>query len=162
MRELGPIILSGFLKWGLRKGGSGKAMEFLRHLLLGYKHVVAAGGGCARVEAFLGVLLPVFVQVIEFNGLPQRFLVGAGGAGGDPQLGKTLATSLLHFVKTSGVEFKSVMGTVGDKDRAVLEKAVRGEMTGFGGAAAGGAAAPQRLTKLNIKASAKAAANKMH
>ncbi|GMI28505.1 hypothetical protein TeGR_g9789 [Tetraparma gracilis] len=154
MRELGPVILGGFLKWGCTKGGTGKAMELLRYLLLGYKNVVAKGGE-GRVQGFLNIIMPVFIKVIEYNGLPQGFMAGGGGSAGDVQLGKTLATSLLHFVKTSGGEFKAVMGGVGDKERGVLEKAVRGEMTGYGGAQSQAQAAPQRLTKLTAKKAAK-------
>jgi hypothetical protein len=184
MRELGPVILGGFLKWGCTKGGTGKAMELLRYLLLGYKNVVAKGGegrvsgwrgwdgmgwdarrcllslrpltlARTQVQGFLNIIMPVFIKVIEYNGLPQGFMAGGGGSAGDVQLGKTLATSLLHFVKTSGAEFKAVMGGVGDKERGVLEKAVRGEMTGYGGAQSQAQAAPQRLTKLTAKKAAK-------
>ena len=148
MRALGGVILGGFLKEGCSKGGRGKSMEFLRYLLLAYKGCAADG---SKLESFFGILLPVFVQVLEFNGLPNGYMQGVGGVAGDVVLGKTLAGVMLNFVKSSGAAFKNVMGKMGERERSLLEKSVRGEMTGYSGGAGGGAGVPQKLVRLTLK-----------
>ena len=162
---MGGVVLGGFLKFGTVEGGTEKAKDFLRYLLLAFKNLTGEGlageGQEAKLEDFLGLLLPAFVKVIAWNGLPNGFLAGTGtgpGAGGKRDtgtaLGKTLAVSLLHFVKTAGGQFKRVMGGMEAEERGVLEKAVRGEMTGYGGGAGGtggGAAKPKRLLKISAK-----------
>ena len=57
----------------------------------------------------------------------------------------------MHFAKTTGAQFKSVMGGLEGEEKAVLESAVRGEMGGYGVQQGGGGAVPKRLGKISAK-----------
>ena len=59
---------------------------------------------------------------------------------------------MVHFAKTTGAQFKSVMGGLEANDKTVLESAVRGEMGGYGAQqGGGGGAVPKRLGKISAK-----------
>ena len=81
--------------------------------------------------------------------------LGGGGAA-NPALGKLGASCLVHFAKTSGVQFKGIMAKMDASVRETMEKAVRGEMSGYGGGqgvASSGTGGLKRLGKtvVNLK-----------
>jgi hypothetical protein len=98
-----------------------------------------------EVSEYLGVLFRVFIAVLRFNGLPNHPL--PHGALSDPSIGRMCAQAITHIARTTPIPFKSCMAVMSDHDRAVLEFAVRGEMSGY---AAAPAAAPTKK-KLSLK-----------
>jgi len=99
----------------------------------------------ADTTEFLIVLFEVFIAVLRFNGLPnhpppQREL-------SDPSIGRMCAQAITHVARTTPTPFKASMGGMPEHNRAVLEFAVRGEMSGY---AVATAPAPVKK-KLNLK-----------
>jgi len=82
----------------------------------------------ANVSAFLTVVFDIFTSLISYNGLPNR---PSGRPNADPSLGRMCAQGLVHVVRTSPAAFKDTMALLEAEDRAVLEMAVRADMTGY-------------------------------
>jgi hypothetical protein len=85
------------------------------------------------VTGFLIVLFESFVAVLRFNGLPNH---PPPQSQSDPALGKMCAQATLHAARTHPTPFKTCMASMAEHDRAVLEFAVRGEMSGYATSAA--------------------------
>ena len=97
---------------------------------------------------FLIVLFEVFIAVLRFNGLPNH--PPPRGTLSDPSIGRMCAQAITHVARTTPVPFKASMSSgMSDHDRAVLEFAVRGEMSGYAVATAP-APAPVKK-KLSLK-----------
>jgi hypothetical protein len=97
-----------------------------------------------KVSQFLAVLFEVFIAIIRFNGLPNH--PAPQGALSDASIGRMCAQAITHVARTTPVPFKVCMNDLSEHDRAVLEFAVRGEMSGYAAAAP----APAKK-KLNLK-----------
>ena len=93
---------------------------------------------------FLSTIFETFIAVLRFNGLPNH---PSPQEKGDGTMGRLVAQSVLHIARTSPETFKASMGSLNDQDRAILEFAVRGEMTGY--ATVHGQAPAKK--KLNLK-----------
>jgi len=109
--------------------------------MVAFQHLTSAGQGeqeQQQLTAFLVLLFEVFVDVIMFNGLPNY-----PPREGDPALGRMCAAGAVHVARTSPVCFKTSMTGLSDQGRAVMEMAVRAEMTGY-------AAQPQAPTKKKL------------
>ena len=85
------------------------------------------------VTGFLIVLFEAFIAVLRFNGLPNH---PPPQSQSDPALGRMCAQATLHIAKTTPAPFKTCMASMVEHDRAVLEFAVRGEMSGYATSAA--------------------------
>jgi hypothetical protein len=83
---------------------------------------------------FLIVLFETFITVLRFNGLPNH--PPPQGTLSDPSIGRMCAQAITYVARTTPLPFKSCMGGMSAHDRAVLEFAVRGEMSGYTAAAA--------------------------
>jgi hypothetical protein len=97
-----------------------------------------------EIATFLVVLFQSFISVLRFNGLPNH---PPPQAGSDPAIGRMCAQAITHIARTTPLPFKSSMAGLSEHDRAVLEFAVRAEMSGYATAAA---QAPVKK-KLNLK-----------
>jgi len=82
--------------------------------------------------AFVSTLFDVWVEVIRFNGLPNQ---ASPQAGADPTLGRIMAQAIVHVARTTPTAFKTSMTTLSDHSRAVLEFAVRADMSGYASSA---------------------------
>ena len=83
---------------------------------------------------FLIMLFEVFIAILRFNGVPNH--PPPQGALSDPSIGRMCAQAITHIARTTPIPFKASMGGMSEHDRAVLEFAVRGEMSGYAVAAA--------------------------
>eukprot|EP00536_Pseudo-nitzschia_multiseries_P003440 jgi/Psemu1/252652/estExt_Genewise1Plus.C_530049 len=83
----------------------------------------------ADITEFLIVLFEVFIAVLRFNGLPNH--PPPQGERSDPSIGRMCAQAITHVARTTPIPFKASMGGMSEQDRAVLEFAVRGEMSGY-------------------------------
>ena len=88
----------------------------------------------AEATEFLIVLFETFITVLRFNGLPNH--PPPKGALSDASIGRMCAQAITHIARTTPIPFKGSMGGMSEHDRAVLEFAVRGEMSGYAVAAA--------------------------
>ena len=98
-----------------------------------------------EITEFLIVLFEVFIVVLRFNGLPNH--PPPQGKLSDPSIGRMCAQAITHVARTTPIPFKAGMGGMSEHDRAVLEFAVRGEMSGY---AVATAPAPTKK-KLSLK-----------
>jgi len=96
---------------------------------------------------YLKILFTIFASVIDYNGLPNA---GKDNLGSDSALGRMCAQSIVHTVRTSPLAFKSSLIRVEDRERGVLETAVRADMTGYSTSSSNKPSLPKK--KLNLKA----------
>ena len=116
--------------------------DYVRFLLVGYQQVLSglgSEGGEDKLILLLQTLMPTITKIVAFNGLPSNFLEGKSAETSNALIGKLGASCLVHFAKTASAQFKAVMGRMTEEQRGVIEKAVRGEMGGYGGGGAGNA-----------------------
>ena len=99
--------------------------------------------GEEEINGFLLIMFDTLIKTLRFNGLPNH---PPPQAGSDPTIGRMCAQAILHVARTTAVAFKACVGSMADHDRAVLEFAVRAEMSGYATAAS----APAKK-KLNLK-----------
>ena len=83
---------------------------------------------------FLIVLFETFITVLRFNGLPNH--PPPQGILSDSSIGRMCAQAITHIARTTPIPFKASMAGMSEHNRAVLEFAVRGEMSGYAAAAA--------------------------
>lgn len=114
--------------------------ESIKVALLFYQQLLAED----FLAQFLFTVFQSLLAVLRFNGLPHH---PSGQEKGDATLGRLVAQTVLHVARTSPDAFKGCMASVSDQDRALLEFAVRGEMTGY---AQSQGQAPAKK-KLNLK-----------
>ena len=88
----------------------------------------------ATIVGFLMVLFETFISVLRYNGLPNH--PPPQGPKSDPALGRMCAQATLHTARITPAQFKTCMSSMSEHDRAVLEFAVRAEMSGYATAAA--------------------------
>jgi hypothetical protein len=103
----------------------------------------ASDAGEEELAGFLVVMFHAFIAILRYNGVPNH---PPPQAGSDPAIGRMCAQAILHIARTTAVPFKTCMARMVDHDRAVLEFAVRAEMSGYATAAP----APAKK-KLNLK-----------
>eukprot|EP00521_Asterionellopsis_glacialis_P009648 CAMPEP_0195286862 /NCGR_PEP_ID=MMETSP0707-20130614/4165_1 /TAXON_ID=33640 /ORGANISM="Asterionellopsis glacialis, Strain CCMP134" /LENGTH=603 /DNA_ID=CAMNT_0040346559 /DNA_START=88 /DNA_END=1896 /DNA_ORIENTATION=- len=97
--------------------------------MVAFQHLTSAGEGeqeQQQLTAFLVLLFEVFVDIIIFSGLPNY-----PPREGDPALGRMCAAGAVHVARTSPMCFKTSMTGLSDQGRAVMEMAVRADMTGY-------------------------------
>ena len=92
-----------------------------------------------KAVSFILTLFEVLVESISFNGMPNY---PAGKVGGDESIGKMCAQVFVHVARSSPILFKSTVTMMSMESRAVLESAVRADMSGY--------AAPKLETKKKI------------
>ena len=99
-----------------------------------------------QLVAYLTVVFELLVDVIQYNGLPNQ---ASPQPGANPLLGRLAAHSIVHVARTTPVAFKETVAgfTSSPNGRAILEFAVRAEISGY--AAVAGVAPPKK--KLNLK-----------
>ncbi|KAL3937599.1 MAG: hypothetical protein SGBAC_007324 [Bacillariaceae sp.] len=97
-----------------------------------------------EIAKFLVVIFMALIPVVRYNGLPNHPL--PNGQLSDPAIGRMCAQTMVHIARTAPVPFKTSMTLMNEQDRAVLEFAVRSDMTGYAVAAK----APVKK-KLNLK-----------
>ena len=82
-----------------------------------------------EISKFLVILFMAFVSVVRFNGLPNHPLPQAGLS--DPAIGRMCAQAMVHVARVAALPFKASMALMSEQDRAVVEFAVRAEMSGY-------------------------------
>ena len=92
-----------------------------------------------KAASFILTLFEVLVESISFNGMPNH---PAGKVGGDESIGRMCAQVFVHVARSSPILFKSTVSMMSMESRAVLESAVRADMSGY--------AAPKLETKKKI------------
>jgi hypothetical protein len=95
-----------------------------------------------KLPTFLTVLFASFINTIRFNGLPNH---PSPQTGADAALGRMSAQSIMYVARTTPSAFKASLAALSEHDRAVLELAVRAEMSGY---ATTVQAAPKRIIDL--------------
>jgi hypothetical protein len=97
------------------------------------------------VANFLVAMFLAFISVVRFNGLPNHPLPQGGLS--DPAVGRMCAQAMVHVARVAPAPFKTSVTLMPEQDRAVLEFAVRAEMSGYANAST---QAPVKK-KLNLK-----------
>eukprot|EP00934_Nitzschia_sp_Nitz4_P002708 Nitzschia sp. Nitz4//scaffold42_size132992//119267//129070//NITZ4_003422-RA/size132992-processed-gene-0.49-mRNA-1//-1//CDS//3329551787//2698//frame0 len=143
-------VLSLFHKFGtLDAAGAPKqhrtevCSDGMKIALVALQQFVADGLSDEDMSKFLLGLFGSFIGVIRFNGLPNHPSPRPGDS--DPLIGRMCAQAITHIARVTPVAFKASMAQMGEQERAILELAVRAEMSGY-------AAAPAPAKKkLNLK-----------
>ena len=91
-------------------------------------HQFASDAGEDGLLSFLSVMFQAFIAIIRYNGLPNH---PPPQVGSDPAIGRMCAQAILHVARTTAAPFKACVASMADHDRAVLEFAVRAEMSGY-------------------------------
>lgn len=107
--------------------------DAMKIVLVGIQQLVSAG---TEEQMFVGFLLMFFEYltiVLRFNGLPNH---PPPQAESDPALGRMVAQAIVHVARTAPAPFKTTLASLADPNgRALIEYAVRAEMTGYATAA---------------------------
>jgi hypothetical protein len=120
--------------------------DCMKIALVALGQVQADGSSDEIVVGFLTVLFETFITVLRFNGIPNH---PKPQAQSDPAIGRMCAQAMLHVARTSPDPFKTCLANLADHDRAVVEFAVRGEMSGYATqSSAPAAAAPKKVISL--------------
>jgi len=133
---LGAEILSVFQAYATLTSNSNEIQSQRMNACADCMKIILAAyqqfsSGCAEDEIaeFLIVLFESLISAIRFNGLPNH--PPPQGPLSDPSLGRMCAQAITHVARMTPIPFKSSMGGMSDNDRAVLEFAVRAEMSGY-------------------------------
>jgi hypothetical protein len=153
---LGAEILSVFQAHGTLANSSKEMQshratacaDCLKIALAAYQQF-SADGTEEDVSQYLMVLFEAFIAVIRFNGLPNH--PPPQGSFSDVSIGRMCAQAITHVARTTPIPFKSCVSTMVDVDRAVLEFAVRAEMTGYATVTSTASAAAPVKKKLNLQ-----------
>jgi hypothetical protein len=81
------------------------------------------------IAQFLHSLFHALIASIRYNGLPNSPIPHPGSS--DPAIGRMCAQAITHIARVAAAPFKSCMALMHETDRAVLEFAVRAEMSGY-------------------------------
>jgi hypothetical protein len=102
--------------------------DSLKLLLLGYQQMTSTiPSSDDDIVLYLLVLFECLLAVLRFNGLPNHPTLQ-----GDVSLGRMSAQAILTVARTTPAAFKSTLAQLSnDHDRALVEFAVRGEMSGY-------------------------------
>ena len=141
LSTLGAEILSVFEGYGtlkdpateLQSKKAAACADCMKVALASYQQF-SADFTDAEATEFLVVLFESFITVLRFNGLPNH--PPPQGSLSDASIGRMCAQAITHIARTTPIPFKASMGGMAQHDRAVLEFAVRGEMSGYAVAAA--------------------------
>lgn len=87
-----------------------------------------SGNNGDPLSDYLKVLFTVLASLIDYNGLPNAMKENSGS---DVAIGRMCAQSIVHVVRKSPLAFKASLIRVQERERGVLETAVRAEMTGY-------------------------------
>lgn len=139
MAGVGPEILHCFKMFGtletdtalsriVQKRRATACTETMKIILVVLQQLIADQVEERELMAFLMVFFEYMNLVLRFNGLPNH---PPPKTGSDAALGKMSAQAILHIAKTAPTVFKSTLAILPESERAVLEYAVRGEMTGY-------------------------------
>lgn len=82
------------------------------------------------VVSYLRVFFEVLIESISFNGMPNHPTIKVGG---DESIGRMCAQVFVHVAKSYLTLFKSTVVLLSAEKRAVIEMAVRADMSGFAG-----------------------------
>jgi hypothetical protein len=118
--------------------------DVMKIMMICYQCLSAAAN--EQLIAYLSAMFDLLIEVIQYNGLPNQ---ASPQASASPILGRLAAHFIVHVARTTPLAFKdSVAGlTSPNHGRAILEFAVRAEMSGY--ATVAGVAPPKK--KLNLK-----------
>jgi hypothetical protein len=133
---LGAEILSVFQAYGVLANTSTEirsqrltaCADCMKILLAFYQQFT---GDCSEEEVsqFLEVLFEAFIAIIRFNGLPTH--PSPQGKLSDANIGRMCAQAITYVARTTPDSFKTCMNGMADHDRAVLEFAVRADVSGY-------------------------------
>ena len=150
LQETGSEVLVLFFQFGSlqvappasRELSLSACADAMKVLLLAHQQLASAEDELASfLELFFGAIL----AVLRCNGLPNH-----ATPGGDPALGRMCAQAVLHIARAYPLPFKTHMASIAEHDRALLEFAVRAEMSGYVVEGASQQAAPTKK-KLSLK-----------
>merc|ERR1712183_1064573 len=96
------------------------------------------------LSAFLKIFFSILAEVIDYNGLPNNTKENYGS---DSALGRMSAQSIVRIVRSSPSAFKASLLKLPEKERGVVEVAVRAEMSSYSSATTS-----RSKKKLKIKA----------
>jgi hypothetical protein len=97
--------------------------DAMKVILLAYQQL---SSDTEELTGFLELFFGALLAVLRCNGLPNHPTVG-----GDPALGRMCAQAILHVARATPVPFKTSLTAMAEHDRALMEFAVRAEMTGY-------------------------------
>jgi len=136
LRAHGVRVLSGP---GFDENRVTVCAESVKVNLMAFQYLISASKEEDKSVSFISALFEILVESISFNGLPNH---PSGKKGADETIGRMCAQVFVHVVRTAPMLFKSTMVAISPESRAVLESAVRADMSGY--------AAPKRVTKKKI------------
>lgn len=113
--------------------------EVVKINVMAFQYLNSVSKEEGKAVSFILTLFEVLVESISFNGMPNY---PAGKVGGDESIGKMCAQVFVHVARSSPILFKSTVTMMSMESRAVLESAVRADMSGY--------AAPKLETKKKI------------
>ena len=142
MNQAGAEVLHFFKMYGTLGAGvtlsrAGKVRrttacaDAMKIVLLAFQQLVSDSAEEQDFVNFCTVVFDYFLIVIRFNGLPNHPLPQTES---DPALGRMTAQAVVHVARTAPAPFKATLISMSEVDRAVLEFAVRAEMTGYANA----------------------------
>lgn len=102
--------------------------DCMKVIMTAYQNLLANSAVESQMAAFLSVVIEVWTCVIAYNGLPNQ---ASPQPGADPALGRLSAQAIVHVARLSPEAFKTCMATLSDQGRALLEFAVRADMSGY-------------------------------
>jgi hypothetical protein len=148
MHGVGSSVMQVIYMYGTGKASdTTKAQEAcagaMKVLLISFMQLTSSGVAESEFAEFLNAIFGVFLAVIRYNGLPNH---PSRQPEGDANLGRLCTQAILHIARTAPAAFKSCVASLAPHDRALLEFAVRGEMTGYQVQGGG-----QEKKKLNLK-----------
>ncbi|KAG7357447.1 heat repeat-containing protein [Nitzschia inconspicua] len=133
---LGAEILSVFRAYGILTNLSpdiqsqrlAACADCMKIVLTSYQQF---GGDCTEEEVaqFLEVVFEAFIAIIRFNGLPNH--PPPQGSLSNASIGRMCAQAITHVARTTPGPFKTCLNGMADHERAVLEFAVRADMSGY-------------------------------
>lgn len=122
--------------------------DALRLLLIGYQHLTAwqeSSHSSEDMALYLLLLWEVLITVLRFNGLPNH-----PTPSGDVTLGRMVSQAITTVARTTPQAFKLGVGRLSEVDRALVEFAVRGELSGYAVATAAAPSHEPLKRKLNV------------
>jgi hypothetical protein len=115
--------------------------DTMKIIMASYQHVSSTRE--TQLVLFLSLIFEVLIDAIQYNGLPNQ---ASPRTGANPILGRLSAQAIVHVARTTPSAFKETVAALDGHPRALLEFAVRAEMSGY---ASTGAAGTEKK-KLNL------------
>ena len=155
MNDAGAEILHFFKMYGTLVPGAtlskasktrrtAACADAMKIVLVAFQQLVSAGTEEQMFVGFLAMFFEYLTMVLRFNGLPNH---PPPQAESDPALGRMVAQAIVHVARTAPVPFKTTLASLTDPNgRALIEYAVRAEMTGYATAAP-----PPAKKKISLK-----------